>query len=232
MNPGRRKRLLIAIGAVVVVAFVGVAVWPGPKEPEYQGKKLSEWVDLYITSDRTIAAQGTEHGLYGKPAPAPVLYENRAHAEEAVSHIGAQAVPWLLKWLNHQQPTWRRKVFRYYVKLPFKLRLQVESHFYGQNPVDYCERAARGFAIIRSNAAAGVPALVESLDVRTGDIIGDSSHPDVVVICLGSIGRPARAALPSLERYAARCFFPSTAVTMQAIKAIRDGAPFQMRHAE
>ena len=39
----RRRRLFIALGALVV-GVAAVAFWPGPKEPEYQGKKLSEWV--------------------------------------------------------------------------------------------------------------------------------------------------------------------------------------------
>jgi hypothetical protein len=33
--------------AVIVVAMVGMVVlWPGEREPEYQGKKLSEWLEM------------------------------------------------------------------------------------------------------------------------------------------------------------------------------------------
>jgi len=38
--------VLVVLGACVAVVAV-VAFWPEQKEPEYQGKKLSEWLAVY-----------------------------------------------------------------------------------------------------------------------------------------------------------------------------------------
>ena len=32
------------VGGCIVAAVLIVALWPGEREPEYQGKKLSEWL--------------------------------------------------------------------------------------------------------------------------------------------------------------------------------------------
>jgi len=43
---GRRKRLIVSAAAVVTAVIVSIAFWPGPKEPEYEGRKLSEWLEI------------------------------------------------------------------------------------------------------------------------------------------------------------------------------------------
>jgi hypothetical protein len=35
----------LVVGGIIVGFVVAVLVWPGEREPEYQGKKLSEWID-------------------------------------------------------------------------------------------------------------------------------------------------------------------------------------------
>ena len=42
----RRRWVIVVVGACVVAGIVGVALWSGEREnedPEYQGKRLSEW---------------------------------------------------------------------------------------------------------------------------------------------------------------------------------------------
>jgi hypothetical protein len=41
---GRRRRIVVVALAVLLVAIGIVAFWPEPKEPEYNGKSLSEWL--------------------------------------------------------------------------------------------------------------------------------------------------------------------------------------------
>jgi hypothetical protein len=43
---GKRWRIIVMLGALVAGVAI-VAFWPGEKEPEYKGKKLSEWVAVY-----------------------------------------------------------------------------------------------------------------------------------------------------------------------------------------
>src|SRR4051812_12829515 len=76
-NRGVKRRVVrIVLTGVVVVAAV-VLLWPrGEREPEYQGKKLSEWI-----------------GDEGNPRQA-----------DAVRHIGTNALPFLIGWIRYETP--------------------------------------------------------------------------------------------------------------------------------
>ncbi len=71
--------------------FVGtglVAFWPRDNEPKYNGKTLTKWLE--ISASRR--------------------YDNRwPQAEDAVRHIGTNALPWLTKWISYDRPTWQDK---------------------------------------------------------------------------------------------------------------------------
>jgi len=52
-KPGKRRRIVVLVLSVIAGVAV-VAFWPGLKEPEYQGKKLSEWLDRQaVISDQS-----------------------------------------------------------------------------------------------------------------------------------------------------------------------------------
>src|SRR5436309_742986 len=78
----RSRRVLAAIGCAAAGAAMGAVVWPWEREPEYNGRKLSEWLaraDCVGAPDRgTIEAEG------------------------AVRCIGRDAVPLLLRWISYE----------------------------------------------------------------------------------------------------------------------------------
>ena len=78
-----RKRVQVAL-AFVLVATAGVIVWQGlrEREPVYQGKPLSVWLQRYNT-----------HGSFIGLRPEPM-------ADEAVRQIGTNAIPTLLHMLR------------------------------------------------------------------------------------------------------------------------------------
>src|SRR5678816_2434558 len=92
MKAGNRKQWIVGFVVLVVVVLVAVAVWPGPKEPEYQGKKLSEWLEMH--NDRP------------------------AKSTEAVRAIGTNAIPFLVRWIGTECPAWKRKIADFYTKHP------------------------------------------------------------------------------------------------------------------
>jgi len=65
----------------------------GDREPGYNGKRLSEWVEIY------------EHDAEGeaRSADTPAC---RA-AVEAVRHMGDKVLPRALKLLRHEKPNWK-----------------------------------------------------------------------------------------------------------------------------
>src|SRR5207253_1864353 len=91
----KRRVFLILLGAVL--AGVLVAVWRREREPEYGGKKLSEWVDRY---DRIPSFP--LHGL---------LPQEISATDEAVRGIGTNGIPFLLKWIGYKRPAWREKLY-------------------------------------------------------------------------------------------------------------------------
>jgi len=79
----KRRLFLVLIGGVVLVGvFVVIALGFRPaREPEYEGKKLSQWVDNFY-----------------QPSP---------EATKAIQHIRTEAIPFLLKWMRYEIPPWR-----------------------------------------------------------------------------------------------------------------------------
>src|SRR5437879_3982180 len=103
---------LVAFGMVTAVTF-----WPEKKEPEYWKQSLSWWV-------QGAAAHVNELPL-DRRYPTPL----QANVVEAISHIGTNAVPYLLNWLQHDTPAWRTKLCGVYDKLPSRFKSPSAKEF-------------------------------------------------------------------------------------------------------
>ena len=69
------------------MAVVVWMAWPGGREPEYHGKKLSEWLYLY-----NVSAGSSEEAI------------------AAVREIGTNALPWLMRNISFEPGKWRQVV--------------------------------------------------------------------------------------------------------------------------
>jgi hypothetical protein len=99
----RKKRviLLCLIGAALaLIAFL--ALKPQPNEPSYDGHTLSHWVCILGTT-------GMDN---------PDQYQK---ATNAIDHIGAAALPFLVKWLQYEPPQWRTRLGYWLRGNPFPL---------------------------------------------------------------------------------------------------------------
>jgi len=84
----RRRSLCLILVVLVVLAGVIVVLTTREREPEYGGKRLSEWVDE--------------------------LPESRDDApEKAVRNIGTNGLPFLMKWMLYETPAWKSKVYHF-----------------------------------------------------------------------------------------------------------------------
>src|SRR2546423_1833012 len=81
----RKKRVYLMVVAVALLVGLFFALSFRSREPEYGGKKLSAWIDLYKI----------------KP-------EER---QEALTHMGTNALPWLLNWFQYERPPWKHKLY-------------------------------------------------------------------------------------------------------------------------
>ena len=82
-RPIRKQRNFLILIACLLAALVLVAVSFRNREPHYKGHSLSYWVTLY---GDTAWDEG------GDPK-----------AREAISHIGTNALPFLLNWIRYEQ---------------------------------------------------------------------------------------------------------------------------------
>ena len=91
----RRRLLLILLGSVASITLA-ILLWPREREPEYKGLPLSTWLMRY----RDDAPQ----------------------AIEAIRHIGTNALPYLVRWIQYERPAWRNSLFHLHSKLPSSMQ--------------------------------------------------------------------------------------------------------------
>lgn len=196
MKVRRKLGLFFALGLVVAAAvFWGLHLQP--REPVYQGKRLREWID------------GTDEGSD----------EQIKAAQEAVRHIGTNALPALIQMIDSEDSWPKRKVMQLAQKQSFlkppiasgridQWRAVSAFHVLGAEGkpassgllklVERGPDGARYYALsalaeVRPDAPA-VPTLVRCLD--------DHTRPDYVrtraAYALGAMGPKAESAIPDL----------------------------------
>jgi len=92
----RRFFLLLIAGGVLVIVAVVVFSPSREREPEYGGKRLSEWVF---------------------ELPPDASQSGNSAAEVALREIGTKALPYLLEWISYEPAPWRLKIYEIAGKL-------------------------------------------------------------------------------------------------------------------
>jgi hypothetical protein len=129
----RRILLLLALAAVAAGLFLG---WPrGPKEPVYQGKGLSHWINQKSGFVETMT---------------------NANVVNAIKSIGTNALPWLLSEFTLPESKWRSTFNRWISVLP-------GIGFRFGDKQDRVRTAALGLAFLGTNAAPALPILATYL---------------------------------------------------------------------
>ncbi|MDB6022564.1 MAG: repeat protein [Pedosphaera sp.] len=133
------------IAIVGVVLSLGWLMFPfaEPKEPSYQGRRLSEWITDYET--------GVSGVIIGQKR-----VEVMRSARHAVKAIGTNAIPTLLQWLQATNSPKK-------VTLNKLLDKQSLIHFRFRGAGDWQLMAAEGFNLLGNDAEPAVPALTQLL---------------------------------------------------------------------
>lgn len=141
------KRIRV-IGVVVVVLLMGWLMihFSEPKEPSYQGRRLSELLDTHSLSGKGLSLPSVHDSDYGE-------------RKEAINAIGTNAIPTLLTWVRaaKTQSTQMRD------KLNTLLAKQSFLRFRFRTPVERLWMADCCFEMLGTNALPAVPALVRLL---------------------------------------------------------------------
>jgi hypothetical protein len=141
----KRRRILRYLLCLVAALALAIFIWPREREPEYNGATLSTWLGRVSTSTNQIQ-----------------LLE----ASNAVRHIGTNALPFLIRWIQHE-PGWRDAVGQRILQWPlFRNSRDVQQLI--RNMTGYrADCAVPGFQVLGYEATSAIPELTRlSEDTR------------------------------------------------------------------
>jgi len=186
---------LALVGLGIVIGAIVVLSRP-EREPEYGGKKLSEWVREFRTPTRSW------------------------EADVAIRHLGTNALPYLIKWMSYELAPWKVKVYNglpNFLRRPFNSWIQKDLLATAaarafENAVDNLGPDARPVAPVliklmndpKRKQSAGRAAMAighlgdEFLPALTAALTNRSSIRSYVVSGIGSMGTNAWPAAPAL----------------------------------
>ena len=166
-----RNRYRIAL-ALWLLAIVGVVVWPvlHLREPAFQGKRLSVWLEQ----------QGTNHFSTARGS------ELDKQGQTAIRQIGTNALPVLIERLRARDTRFKKFMMTWAQKqklVHFRFKAANRSHL----------EAEAGYEALGPLASAQVPSLI---DLLSNDPSPEVRY--ITANVLGYIGPDARAAAPAL----------------------------------
>jgi hypothetical protein len=92
----KRRRLFIFTLGVLAAVILGFTLWPREREPDYHGVPLTTWLARFNGPDGQEAAR----------------------AVEFIRQNATTALPFLVHWLQHETPGWKKLVQGAVSKLP------------------------------------------------------------------------------------------------------------------
>ena len=157
---------------IVVVLLLGWLVFrpTEPKEPSYQGRKLSEWIDEWAETTWKIT---------------PSLDDKATSqaAKVAVKVIGTNALPILLEWLKAKDSPLKSRLNSCLDRQSYiQFRFRTSDYWYGM--------AMAGFALLGDDAKTAIP------DLKKLSLSGDAGHRRGVFDCLCSVDEGKGLLLP------------------------------------
>jgi len=185
-NKGRwRRKLWALLGCGIAVALI-LTLWR-EREPRYGDRSLLEWIAITEHPDRDID--------YSKK-----------DAEEAIHHIGTNAIPFLIKCIEYRERPWQTRLSALCSKLPEKIAKPLSGLIEGHG-AERQEIAFRGFYILGPDAKSAIPALTNLLTAQPplpdycmgvlAQIGGDGLTP-VIVALTNQVSRNRFAAMDAL----------------------------------
>jgi hypothetical protein len=200
----RRRWVIGLLAGCCLAALLAVLALTGEREPQYQGKTLTEW----LVVERT-AAKGSQP------------------AEMAIHEIGTNALPWLLRWLRNDDSGLTTKIYCFMARLPAPWRIKpIEQALNPYRADRPAYMAMTGFRILGPKAGPAIPQLQRLI----ADAKPTRKNRPLILACLSSIGADARRVLEEYTRssdpdlaYEARVAFAtilddSDRATLRALK--------------
>ncbi len=174
----RKRAWLILLGVAVLLALVlGIAaLLPPSREPQYQGRTLTRWCEIYGNASIGSLAQ--------------------REAVDAINHIGTNAIPCLLRWITdypYPPPTQERVISWVFAHLPSSMRPQDMYRWTGTKQAHF--RGGIAPSILQRLGPQAAPAIPDLERIATNPPA--ATHADIALQALCLMGTQA---IPALER--------------------------------
>ena len=112
--PMKRRRILVLL-ALAAVAMGVFLFWPrGPKEPVYQGKRLTQWIGEATAEPALIQNEQD-------------FFNSKEAARKAIRALGTNALPWLMAEYSQTDPKWRKTLDRWVSRITGKGQLTADE---------------------------------------------------------------------------------------------------------
>ena len=126
----KRPRIFLLMLGCVAAVTLAIFIGPREHEPEYNGIPLSEWITHYYTD----------------------AYDSQA--TEAIQHIGTNALPYLVRWIQYEKPRWKTSLNHLCAKLPSSIQKLPPSRWLVCDKAERrAEFATEAFAVLGSKAS-------------------------------------------------------------------------------
>jgi hypothetical protein len=187
------------------MAVIATAVLSIPGEPHHGGRPLSRWLRVLVFPEQ-----------YGTSA-APGL--QRREAIEAVQSLGTNSIPWLLKWIVHQEapPDSRILIGELQARLPRPFTSRGSQFRAGNDPwLHTAAGCVSAFKALGPEATGAIAPLV--------GIAEDPRNPGAQNRALKALGRIGQPAVPAIMGLAARGSSPVRARAVSALALLGEDA--------
>jgi hypothetical protein len=172
----RRFWFITVLAGCGLALLIALLVLTSNREPRYNGRTLSQW--LVIEREALFTYDTTRNASPGN-----------ADAENAVRHIGTNALPQLIKWLDYENH-WTTR-FRHQI-LSIKHALHLKALVPVPDRAGKQQLAVGGFLILGSNATPAISQL-QHLARQSKPPAYDNRR--LAIFCLANIGSAARPTL-------------------------------------
>jgi HEAT repeat protein len=151
----KRRLIWWPIAGVMLFGMLAVILLDREREPEYGGKKLSEWAEspslLFPGSESPPQPVRLGDSIYFFGGPrSPNSYI------EAVRQMGTNALPYLLRWLRYESPAWKSNAIQV-INRTFHAKLSDRKARRSNN-------AVTSLIALGTNAEGAVPSLTRLMN--------------------------------------------------------------------
>ena len=171
----KRHRILLVLAACAVAALVLYQVVQSEPEPQYNGKKSSQWAEIYEMSlnPTTVDAE-----------PPPDSAERR-EAVEAVRRMKDKVLPRAVRMITYQKPAWMSRVENF-MEMRLNVRRWCPLFIWGPFYGDRGEDNMVYFQMLGPEASPALPELVRIMNHAKA--VRSRERAMSALVCIGEDG--------------------------------------------